>query len=329
MKIALISTPRTGSFWLYSILKTYLEEKNPDAVSLEEYFDVGYLLHAITPSGLGQWRQIHFDEFHKFPDRWCRDFIWNQNRIEPILRPYSNEMVRRSEALFRAGLMDNYMTTVSRQRLEWLKNDSRTDIVLKIHAEDLARNPDLLEHLARHFKIILLRRRDRVKQIWSWCAAQGTGIFSRNGRSARPLEYEFKPEWLDQILYHLTIFEDLRSRLQGRDSVHDVCYEDLVELRSPKAILAKFGLAPEKDIWNSVLDAQPETERQPAQDVRNAGEFFSKIARAKDTGFRSTQRPSIILRVPKTGGEPGEATSLCFDPNSGHMSESPTRTNDL
>ncbi|MEQ1878832.1 MAG: hypothetical protein ABL958_19485 [Bdellovibrionia bacterium] len=315
MKIALITTPRTGSTWLYRILLDNLSSNDPQATGFTEYFNVGYTLHAFTPIGEehGRWKQIRFNEFDKYRERWARDFIWDQDRIEPILRPYTQEMVVRAENLFRFAFIEDYMKAASKRRLEWLKNDPRKSIVLKVHAEDFVHNPKLADFLVKNFKVVLLRREDRVKQFTSWCVTQGTGVFDRT-ETTGPTDYKCEIGWIDFLMHNMEMFDELRGRLKGLNSVTDVSYEELTALGSPAAILKRLGVPATKQNWNSTAFARPAAAKGQTPRARNAKQMALWLRRAEKTDFKTKLRPPLYLKIPNPRRS-GRTTILTYNPN--------------
>ena len=314
MRIAIVSTPRTGSTWLHNLLVEYLKDCPGDFAAFGEYFGVDRLIAAYIPDRTKHfgWQSVFIDS-SRHPERYQNDFYWDGKYIYPIFKLVTPETLREMKTTFEPHGGAAYLTEISKKRLEWLKKDPRENILIKIHAGDFQFNPELIQYLAESFKVIFLNREDRTRQILSWCTSRGTGDWGPSKfwkDRAKKKSIMCRGGWFHYIAHQLKTYEELRGQVNFGKNVVEISYEKLTKLQNPNKILDYIGIPTTKKNWDELVYGYSDEEL----DVDHLSLFSNALDLERwiaelDFSKIKTPRVNLILE-PKPGEVPTQGPKV-------------------
>jgi LPS sulfotransferase NodH len=253
VKIAIVTSPRSGSTWLYKILHTYLKQNVPNLLALEEYFNVEQLQGVFVPGEKTDSSDMTIFSL-RYPEEpptngYQSTFCWGETGIEKAFVPFTKEMIQEVRNMFGTGAWEKYKTEESKKRLDWLHKSDRS-ILLKVMAKDLDDNPDLADYLSKNFKVIFLKRENLVNQIQSYCLSMASGVWHSLEVALDKVNHRAfvcERSWVDLIMDHLSSYSKWAEEMKPNDR-QSVTYEQLCSWKHPEVILENFGLTPGKSL---------------------------------------------------------------------------------
>ncbi len=264
-----------------------LNMDNETVTAIGEYFGVERLLVGFVPDrnkSFG-WTHVRLDAARPI-ERFQWDYALSDGNIEQVFRMITRQNLINLKFRFMTN-GEGYLKSESLKRLNWLKKCQSRNIVFKIHASEFFFNPELIDYLKKSFKIILLHREDRRRQMLSWCWSQATGYFdsSHHKNKANDQQYLADRAWIEHMGLQYGWDAKIRKSLGDCANVYNISYEQLADKQAFMGEMKALGLTGLSGIWDEALAYNPreKLETDYLKHFTNADELLGWIHEIEET----------------------------------------------